>query len=349
VTTHGGELELIDNPFYRRLVNYLQERRRTAHVIAASGRLDTSCKFEISFYEVLTLDYCIQNLEAQQGIPAPASQTDEEYRESLVMDVQRMIMGAVDTSSRPDLLFFLDKSSRPVAWLFRELWPLFAPPDAHMPEIKFISIDANRLFGRVGDDRPTEDEIYSWEPDPRQIEQLQGVYLRGRRKVPRHPDIFAAAWVIDEVSVSGGTVLMAGRLIKAAFPALEVSPKVWMASGRIVSGSRGAEAFMPANLAPWYSKHFPYGRGVGERGPSQFLSARGPRDPLSEARRTDVELLARDIARGRQSVRPLVGCFEIDPRTGREDLARPRYKVARFVKGRREVILPPKGGSPDRP
>ena len=165
------------NPFYRSLADYVRRRRTTNGLLDEAGRLILPRKLERSIYEVLTLDYYLANLSDQQGIPEPAYKTDEEYRESLVMHTQFMLSEIEKAARRPDLLFFLDKSSRPVAWLLRRVWPLFCTDAcASLPEIRFLSIDANRMFGRVDDARPRDDEIYSWQPSRQQLEDIRRVY-----------------------------------------------------------------------------------------------------------------------------------------------------------------------------
>ena len=329
------------NPYFEKQAEWLERRRIEHGLLAADGTLDTGRKLACSFYEVLTLDYYRQNLSLLQGIPEASYQTDEEYRESLVLHTQRFIKALDRGDDRPDAGFFCDKSARPVAWLLLETWPLFrGDPRQPLPEIRFLNIDANQVFARHGDSRPTDEEIYGWEPTREQVEDIRRIYSRVRPG-PRHPACWRRTWIIDEIAVSGGTLLMGKSLLQAAFPGMSVEGKVWMAVGKVQSGRRGAEAYLPAQLAPWYSKHFPQGKGVGGLGFNRFLSTRGEKDVLSEALRTDIRLLGADIVRARQSVRPIIGCCEKDPVTGEQDLSRPKYKIARFVGGRRVVKMPP--------
>jgi hypothetical protein len=226
--------------------------------------------------------------------------------------------------------------------MLRELYPLFAnDPNQKLPEIKFLHIDVNRVFGLDPHGaRPAPESIHEWEPTEQQVSDIKRIYERDGQPVPRHPSEASRAWVIDEVSVSGGTSEISRKLLENAFPNLEVVRKTWMPAGKQRSGKRGYEAEIPTQLAPWYNKDFTEGRGVGEPDDNQFLSSRTDIDVLSQALRTDVHLLAKDIAEGKQAVRPITGCYELDPVTGEENLSRPKYKIARFVNGERTITDP---------
>lgn len=212
-----------------------------------------------------------------------------------------------------------------------------------MPEIKFIQVDANEVFSlKKGAARPEREELYEWEPQKRQVDELRRIYQRDGKMVPKNPSKAKTAWVIDEVSVSGGTGIISQRLLEKAFPNLSVKAKVWMPISKVKSGGRGYENEKPDRLAPWYSHLFSQGRGVGETGENEFLSGHGSNDILTEALRTDIDLLARDIKEGHQSVRGFTGlnCYFKNPETGEEDLNRPRYKVSRIINNEREIKLP---------
>jgi hypothetical protein len=331
-----------DNPAFQGMAEFVEENRRNMDIVTPEGGLDTEKKFEKSAYEILNLNYFKENIMYRQAIPSTIPDeypTDELYRETLVMHTQHLISQIVKSENPPGTLFFLDKSARPVAWMVQKLWPLFVDDETHhIPEIKFIDIDINRLFGRDSEaPRPTPEEIYDWKPNKKQLTEIRAIYERGGKKLDRHPEQLGKAWVIDEVSVSNGSAMVSQQLLEKAFPGLKVESKIWMPTKKIKTSSG---ATVPTQLAPWYSKDFIEGRGVGETGSNSFLSGHGKHDILTEALRTDIDLLAKDIKEGKQSIRPIIGCYEINPETGEEDPTRPKYRVAKFVKGKRVLSEP---------
>ncbi|GAC1370018.1 MAG: hypothetical protein NVSMB39_2440 [Candidatus Saccharimonadales bacterium] len=355
---HSADLELPDETFppaesepnyYQNIVNHLHKKRRENDLLNEAGNLDVQKKFATSNYEILSRDYYKINLYDEQGIPMPSYETDEELREFYVLKTQQLIETIIE--EKRDIVFFLDKSARPVSWMVRELWPLFVDdPDQKMPAMKFLNIDANDIMNRSLDNaRPTEEEIMKFHSSSDIDTEIQQVYEHTAggdesRPVPQHPNEFQRALVVDEVSVTGATLTFAERMIQSAFPDLDVDSAHWMSGNVQPVGQTGYKSMSTTQLPPWYNKNFVEGRGIGESAQNSVLSepyVGGPKEPISEALRTDIQLLAKDISAGRQAVRPLIGCYEIDPETGKEDMSKPKYKLARFDRNRNRIITPP--------
>ena len=58
------------------------------------------------------------------------------------------------SKKKPDVVVWLDKSARPLAWFTKELWPTLAPdPDSdeipEMPAFKFVNIDRDQWVNTI--------------------------------------------------------------------------------------------------------------------------------------------------------------------------------------------------------
>jgi hypothetical protein len=322
---------------------YIQDERKNNHILDTDGSLDFDAKLNNSIYEILNQDYYRLNIHDLQGIEMPAYGSNEELREFYVLQTQRLMDKIIDDEI--DVVYFLDKSARPVSWFIRELWPLFVDKDKHhLPEMKFINIDANAVMGRsaVDPQRPHELEEAEFHPSPSQIDNIRDIYTITNSDgvnipVARHPDEYKRGLIVDEVSVTGASMRLADRMLSESFPGTHFDTAHWVSANKKTQGRRGSESQIATQMPPWYSKHFVEGRGIGDPISNPFLSARVELDTLSEALRTDIQVLAADIKAGKQSVRPLIGCFETDA-DGNEDYARPKYRIAMFRDGKRYTV-----------
>lgn len=123
-----------------------------------------------------------------------------------------------------DTLVFLDKSARPLAWLFRELWKQ-SVPDSPMPQIKFINvgiaghdalrstspkIDKFRIYFEPPFEPPNRGEtIQSYAT---QIQHVFGDTLADQRIL-----------MIDEMSFTGASLQNSIDVMTAAYPNSDVS------------------------------------------------------------------------------------------------------------------------------
>ncbi len=293
-------------------------------------------------YSILNLNYYQLHIHKQQGIPLPKYETDEELREFYIMRTQQLIEHIQET--KPDIIFALDKSARPVIWMLQELWPLFAREDAKLPQIKFINIDGNHVLGRPeSSSRPSPDEIAAFKPSKEQINQIHSIYSNLLPADSQNPVNAHTALILDEIRVSGATLAIAQKLLEEAYPNTEFDSISWMNAHPQAVGPRGYERRRSSQLPPWYSEHHEQGRGIANPSTNPFLSSRQTdgADPLSTALRADIKQLGRDIREGKQSVRPMGSCFNVDPESGQPDVSKPKYKLAIFNKnGQREIIQP---------
>lgn len=106
-----------------------------------------------------------------------------------------------------DALIFLDKSARPISWLFREIWRR-EHVDQKRPEIRFVNV------GRSTEtylNRTEDSELLS--PGAiGEMRELFGGQFDGKKVV-----------VVDEVVSSGKTLEVAAQLVRDSFPAACVS------------------------------------------------------------------------------------------------------------------------------
>lgn len=100
----------------------------------------------------------------------------------------------------PETIFFLDKSARPLAYIFRKLFPVYYP-DTKMPEIRFINIggSGSRLYDK--DSRP-------FTGDPEIIRRIYGSHINMEGRIA----------IIDEYQHTGQASRHAMEVLRKAFP-----------------------------------------------------------------------------------------------------------------------------------
>jgi len=220
-------------------------------------------------YRILTLSHYRQRMVKEQNLMEVEYPDDERMRAMYVSRTDRLIQEAEKLEA--DVILYLDKSARPIQWLVKEFWPIFAP-DKPAPESKFVNIDASEWLGKTSDEaRPGEDEIYSAEIPQEAIEELRAVF-----RDPTRPDksVFDGKqiMVVDEVSVSGGSLSLAVKILSQAFPEASFNGRAWMIPEKVKRG----HGMYPKELPVWYHKVDPRGRGVGDIKPgSRVLSSPG--------------------------------------------------------------------------
>lgn len=151
---------------------------------------------------------------------------NQELRQNLGNDML-LFVNQVRKKS-PDSLVFMDRSARPAAWMFRDIWRSINPNE-EMPEIKFVNIgrekvgDAN-FIGRYAD--PSEQARYK-ENVKRDINKVQAlkeaftVHAKDPQgnKLETDQTYFdnKKIWIVDEYSPEGVSLMTAGALFEAAF------------------------------------------------------------------------------------------------------------------------------------
>lgn len=291
-------------------------------------------------YSILTLQNYRKRMVDEQQLIDLNYPDDDRMRAFYVMRTDRLIQEA--EIADVDTIFYLDKSARPIQWMVKEFWPIFAG-DKPMPESKFANIDASEWLGKTSDEpRPDETEIFLAKIPQEAIEELRETF---RDPNNRDASVFDGkkVMVVDEVSVSGGSLGLAVKILSEAFPKAEFIGRAWMIPEKVKKG----HGMYPKELPVWYHKTDPRGRGVGDTKPgSRVLSAPGAvvnpdlieqsglteteqealrsrakeqeergiivppssrvyvQDKLSNQLRTEIAQLAKDVKEGRQSIVP---------------------------------------------
>jgi hypothetical protein len=228
----------------------------------------------------------------------------------------------------------LDKSARPVEWLFKALWDhLSKMPDGtkyEIPERLFVNID--RIFWSQHID---PENIGNREIDQHDIavssmiSRLRAVFEKSNVFQPdqNNPDqsdhdSHKKILIVDEVRSTGRTLAYTSAMFKAAFPNIQFEGHHWM-------GSVGTNGFTPegdvvigdAGVPVWYSDKTILGRGVGDperhkhriagiglrdMGRAYFLSTRLSLEDRrsSDQLREEMAALAKDVIDHKILVRP---------------------------------------------
>lgn len=245
----------------------------------------------------------------------------EELRERYVNLTDNLISKVQEEGT--DHIVFLDKSARPVAWMFKELWPVFTKDEEgevpEMPTINFLQIDREDWRGFVKD--PDSEMIDVDKLPDEYFEDLRSIFTNrviASGETGNEPSKFDRSKIIivDEVRVSGDTLDIATEMLIRSFPTAEFEKTWWMKPAeKIVPGQPPRNSDIPV----WYNKDKNTGRGVNNRNTTksglshsqrqqrggQFLSTRLEKpDPDSRELREEIEHLTNDIINHRLIVRP---------------------------------------------
>ncbi len=173
----------------------------------------------------------------------------------------------------PDVVVWLDKSARPLAWLTKELWPqMAADPStgevAKKPDFKFVNIDREQWVNKVdpgGTGYMDIDEV-----DTSIVRSLRSIFVKPTEKengLTEEIDTVESSLdnktilIIDEVYTSGRTLQIAQRFFEKAFPTSQIASEYWMKG--IHRRSDGSQTNI--DLPVWYKAKDPTGRGVDDR------------------------------------------------------------------------------------
>lgn len=194
-----------------------------------------------------------------------------EIRAEYLTLTDRLISRIVEKNT--DVAIFLDKSARPVAWLMDELWDTLAPIDRdtgmpiEKPGIKFLNIDREQWGAIVGRSEEKEGGINIDLLPEERLRELRNLYapIAG---VSKKSDVSLLTdknvLVIDEVKMSGDTLVMSEEILRKAFPdANDIDGFYWM-YGNVQRDQKSA-ANIGTKLPVWYSDTVVTGRLVGNR------------------------------------------------------------------------------------
>jgi len=160
----------------------------------------------------------VKDVLADHSIVGEIKRQSKEIQQSLV----RLINKSREQGT--SCLFFLDKSARPVAWMYRQIWKGFVdkgsiPKEEAMPVIRFINIGRN------------QDENM-FDSDSTAMELAKKKY-----KIPGEGSIM----VVDEHKEEGTTLTKAGKVIHSLFPDRDIISFVvfgavppWFGEGELI-------------------------------------------------------------------------------------------------------------------
>lgn len=276
-------------------------------------------------YQILTTDNYLHVITDRQGVKPTETMErgdSEGMRASYIKNTEKLIDTirhgfSTETAAEhdnADIVFYLDKSARPVAWLTDSFWDVFAdrgniPPK---PATKFINLHAQE---GPGGSRPDPSDIAQQVKDgdyDTYIDSMREVFadMAGKNIL-----------VVDEVSVSGSTQELAYQIFQRAFPESHIRSIAWMQAGK--RQDKQGNTF-PVEIPVWYKKDSSAGRGVtdvdaqqsalspssAQRLGADILSTT-PDEPDLEAvqLRREIKQLAIDVKVGRQ---PIIPARDID-------------------------------------
>lgn len=194
----------------------------------------------------------VSNTDTLIGIMDGTITDDAEY----FLDEHRRFNGPVDAA------IYLDKSSRPVRALIKELWPIFS--DGKLPTASFLNIDKENYILDMGYSRAEYRSGRYINPDELTLDKLddgwrkeatariRALYVKNPKDVERaetlldevesgardplelgeiwefqtHLDDLHVA-VVDEVKSSKATLAIADKLLQEAFPSAKIEPMFW--------------------------------------------------------------------------------------------------------------------------
>ena len=224
------------------------------------------------------------------------------------------------TTERPDVVVWLDKSARPLAWMTKELWPtLAADKDGEvspMPHFAFVNIDREQWVNELD---PHGNGVVNMDLiSPSVIRSLRSIFIDPVHKPATKDEALTEdidhqptsldgknVLIIDEVQATGRTLRYASAFFKQAFPEARIATDHWM-KGVAAKGTAMGNADLPV----WYVQNDVYGRGVGNRNPyishqsesatqrlgAWFLSTRLPGvDLKTEQLRKEIHQLGNDV------------------------------------------------------
>lgn len=133
---------------------------------------------------------------------------DRELREDLYIRTKELVAKVVDDNI--DTLVFLDKSARPISWLFRELWK-YEQPGVKTPNIKFVNI---------GHGHGLHHDV--------KTQHIQSIYEEEKRRIQqifRHISDDKQILIVDEIVANGTSLAATKQLFEQAFPEADIETK----------------------------------------------------------------------------------------------------------------------------
>ncbi len=285
-------------------------------------------------YSILTLKHYEQRITHDAGVSKPKDFiSDEKMRTNYIERTDKLIEEMLKEDY--DTVIYLDKSARPVSLMVREMWDIFAP-DKPRPDTKFANVDAHYWL-HDSEARPETHEVHAMVIPQSVIQELQNAFKNEFYQKDENGNVLLngsnqpigkKVLIVDEISVTGSSLVLAKKMFEAAFPGVEFGTKPWLQSTNVERGGRK----IPVELPVWYHENDVNGRFVGDikEGSQIFSAPLEGTDPLSQALRADIKQMAVDIRSGKQAIRPSQDNQLIYYYSGVDDKAdesKPRYKI----------------------
>jgi len=228
-----------------------------------------------------------------------------------------------------DFIVWLDKSARPVQWLFHKMWGTLAAQSSgtipNEPQHKFVNIDRKMWSSTIDVNGHGSTNVSTL--DQSIIRSLRSIFLERphdredglTERIDKAPTQFdgKTVLIVDELISTGRTLTYAENFFKRAFPEANVAGAYWMGGITSKNGAIGN-----ADVPVWYTDKHSDGRGVGDRNidaslarPGKLSAQRlgawflsvgqhGGPDALSRQLRQEIHHLADDARSGRVFIEP---------------------------------------------
>lgn len=182
------------------------------------------------------------------------------------------------SGEKPDVMLFLDKSARPVAWFIDAFWDQFAKEDAEKPDFEYLNIDRTNWFMKQGYLREIAERYLG--PEHFDIDKVPEEDFARIRAQFAIGELSEETWqdevwgmetslddknllIVDETKNKGGTLYIAVQLLKRAIPSATVSGiYFWESGSRLINQERNET--QSDSVPVWYDAKNPMGRGVGD-------------------------------------------------------------------------------------
>lgn len=136
---------------------------------------------------------------------------DPEMRQQLRDRTQELV--DLVQKDQDDVVIFLDKSARPISWIFKEVWRSTCP-DLPLPIIRFVNIGSNSRVRRAD---TTEKEAQASGDLAQELSGIFGDQFDGK-----------SLMIVDELHYSGRSLRHAQDAFRNAFPAVSGVHGMWM-------------------------------------------------------------------------------------------------------------------------
>lgn len=187
------------------------------------------------------------------------------------VEVRDPVSGEV-SKQVPDVVVWLDKSARPLAWLTKDLWPkMAADPETgevpKIPDFKFVNIDREQWVNKIDPEGVGTVDIGGI--DRSIIRSLRSIFVEPKHKqegltsaiddAPSYLDD-KVVMIVDETRSEGKTLRYSQEFFKAAFPSAQITGAYWT-----TRKYRTADGSEKNDIPVWYKEETILGRGVGNR------------------------------------------------------------------------------------